>query len=104
MDRGLSAFHLTSVVFISSESMSCYSEFTLQPNKRYDAKWLKTDLQQALTRDGLSELWNELVKDEEVIVCDSDGNQTCLQHSKKGLSNIFQISSGNLWYVVFMQT
>ncbi|XP_049844846.1 E3 ubiquitin-protein ligase HERC2 [Schistocerca gregaria] len=40
---------------------------------RLDNKWLKTDLQQAFTPEGLSQLWNELIKDGEVAGSFSDG-------------------------------
>lgn len=40
---------------------------TVRPELRLDAKWLKTDLQSFLYREGLSELWNEMVRDGEII-------------------------------------
>ncbi|XP_038007666.1 E3 ubiquitin-protein ligase HERC2 isoform X1 [Motacilla alba alba] len=41
--------------------------FCLSAQARFDSKWLKTDLQLAFTRDGLCGLWNEMVKDGEII-------------------------------------
>ncbi|XP_054256531.1 E3 ubiquitin-protein ligase HERC2 isoform X4 [Indicator indicator] len=46
---------------MSSES------FCLAAKARFDSKWLKTDLQLAFTRDGLCGLWNEMVKDGEIV-------------------------------------
>ncbi|XP_034287268.1 E3 ubiquitin-protein ligase HERC2 isoform X1 [Pantherophis guttatus] len=46
---------------MSSES------FCLAAQIRFDSKWLKTDLQLAFTRDGLCGLWNEMVKDGEIV-------------------------------------
>uniref|UniRef100_A0A663FHC2 E3 ubiquitin-protein ligase HERC2 n=1 Tax=Aquila chrysaetos chrysaetos TaxID=223781 RepID=A0A663FHC2_AQUCH len=46
---------------MSSES------FCLAAQARFDSKWLKTDLQLAFTRDGLCGLWNEMVKDGEIV-------------------------------------
>ncbi|XP_024133922.1 E3 ubiquitin-protein ligase HERC2 isoform X2 [Oryzias melastigma] len=40
--------------------------FTLNPQMRYHDKWLKIDLQRAFSSEGLSEMWNEMVKDEEI--------------------------------------
>nr|XP_006135880.1 E3 ubiquitin-protein ligase HERC2-like [Pelodiscus sinensis] len=41
--------------------------FCLSAQTRFDSKWLKTDLQLAFTRDGLCGLWNEMVKDGEIV-------------------------------------
>uniref|UniRef100_A0A8C3FUU3 E3 ubiquitin-protein ligase HERC2 n=1 Tax=Chrysemys picta bellii TaxID=8478 RepID=A0A8C3FUU3_CHRPI len=41
--------------------------FCLAAQIRFDSKWLKTDLQLAFTRDGLCGLWNEMVKDGEIV-------------------------------------
>ncbi|XP_038616113.1 E3 ubiquitin-protein ligase HERC2 [Tachyglossus aculeatus] len=41
--------------------------FCLAAQARLDSKWLKTDLQLAFTRDGLCGLWNEMVKDGEIV-------------------------------------
>ena len=46
---------------------------TIRPEVRLDAKWLKTDLQRFLRRDGLAELWNEMVRDGEIVGLFSDG-------------------------------
>ncbi|XP_038055580.1 E3 ubiquitin-protein ligase HERC2-like [Patiria miniata] len=41
---------------------------TLRTQPRLDSKWLKSDPQVAFSKDGLSGLWNELVKDGELVV------------------------------------
>ncbi|KAK7097783.1 E3 ubiquitin-protein ligase HERC2-like isoform X3 [Littorina saxatilis] len=43
------------------------TEARLRPQSRLDGKWLKRNIQLALTHEGLSELWNELVKDGELL-------------------------------------
>ena len=45
----------------------------VRPAVRLDAKWLKTDLHRFLCQDGLSELWNEMIRDGEIIGPFSDG-------------------------------
>ncbi|XP_017159836.1 E3 ubiquitin-protein ligase HERC2 isoform X1 [Poecilia reticulata] len=40
--------------------------FTLDAQLRFHDKWLKIDLQRAFSAEGLSEMWNEMVKDEEI--------------------------------------
>ncbi|XP_067368465.1 E3 ubiquitin-protein ligase HERC2 isoform X5 [Channa argus] len=40
--------------------------FTLDAQLRFHDKWLKIDLQRAFSSEGLSEMWNEMVKDEEI--------------------------------------
>ncbi|TKS74835.1 E3 ubiquitin-protein ligase HERC2 [Collichthys lucidus] len=40
--------------------------FTLDAQLRFHDKWLKMDLQRAFSPEGLSEMWNEMVKDEEI--------------------------------------
>ncbi|MEQ2287687.1 hypothetical protein AMECASPLE_015268, partial [Ameca splendens] len=40
--------------------------FTLDTQLRFHDKWLKIDLQRAFSPEGLSEMWNEMVKDEEI--------------------------------------
>ncbi|XP_070553640.1 E3 ubiquitin-protein ligase HERC2-like isoform X2 [Ptychodera flava] len=51
---------------------------TLRTQLRLDSKWLKTDLQAAFTKDGLSRLWNELVKDGEIATGNSDSVINCV--------------------------
>lgn len=46
--------------------MSTYLNIGFLTNSRFDAKWLKTDLQEALKRNQLAHSWNELVKDGEI--------------------------------------
>ncbi|XP_064637694.1 E3 ubiquitin-protein ligase HERC2-like isoform X2 [Lineus longissimus] len=45
----------------------------LRPQVRLDTKWLKADLQSIFSREGLSHLWNELVKDGEISANVNDG-------------------------------
>ncbi|KAJ0032136.1 hypothetical protein NQD34_002217 [Periophthalmus magnuspinnatus] len=40
--------------------------FFLDAQLRFHDKWLKIDLQRAFSPEGLSEMWNEMVKDEEI--------------------------------------
>ncbi|XP_048453850.1 E3 ubiquitin-protein ligase HERC2 [Rhincodon typus] len=49
--------------------------FCLAAQARFDSKWLKTDLQLAFTRDGLCGLWNEMVKDGEVVYAGPEAMQ-----------------------------
>lgn len=53
--------------------MSGQLSITVRPESRLDAKWLKTDLQRFLCRDGLAELWNGMVRDGEIVGSFSDG-------------------------------
>ncbi|RLU17868.1 hypothetical protein DMN91_010107 [Ooceraea biroi] len=53
--------------------MNSQLNITVRPEVRLDAKWLKTDLQRFLYRDGLAELWNEMVRDGEIVGSFSDG-------------------------------
>lgn len=46
--------------------MSADLDYNILTNSRFDAKWLKIDLQDALKRQHLVHSWNELVKDGEV--------------------------------------
>ncbi|XP_023713900.1 E3 ubiquitin-protein ligase HERC2 [Cryptotermes secundus] len=48
-------------------------DVVVRTQSRLDGKWLKTDLQQALSNDGLTQLWNEMVKDGELTGSFSDG-------------------------------
>ncbi|XP_041055229.1 E3 ubiquitin-protein ligase HERC2 isoform X4 [Carcharodon carcharias] len=49
--------------------------FCLAAQARFDSKWLKTDLQLAFTRDGLCGLWNEMVKDGEIVYAGPEAMQ-----------------------------
>ena len=53
--------------------MSGQLNITVRPEVRLDAKWLKMDLQRFLSRDGLAELWNEMIRDGEIVGAFSDG-------------------------------
>lgn len=49
--------------------------FCLSAQARLDSKWLKTDIQLAFTRDGLCGLWNEMVKDGEIVYTGTESTQ-----------------------------
>ncbi|XP_015606913.1 E3 ubiquitin-protein ligase HERC2 isoform X2 [Cephus cinctus] len=53
--------------------MSGHLNITVRPELRLDTKWLKMDLQRFLCRDGLADLWNEMVRDGEIVGPFSDG-------------------------------
>lgn len=48
-------------------------DFALRTQSRLDGKWIKTDLQQCFNNDGLALLWNDMIKDGELIGSFSDG-------------------------------
>ncbi|XP_058886345.1 E3 ubiquitin-protein ligase HERC2-like isoform X1 [Acipenser ruthenus] len=65
---------------------------SLNPQARFDSKWLKTDLQRAFSPGGLCELWNEMVKDGEITCSGEESAQgedsgDCLGSQKKDESN-----------------
>lgn len=47
--------------------MSAHLDVNIITNTRFDAKWLKTDLQEAIRGPHLAQSWNELVKDGELF-------------------------------------
>ncbi|XP_076284957.1 E3 ubiquitin-protein ligase HERC2 isoform X1 [Lasioglossum baleicum] len=53
--------------------MSVPLDIVVRPEIRLDAKWLKTDLKRLLYRDGLAKLWNEMIRDGEIVGSFSDG-------------------------------
>jgi E3 ubiquitin-protein ligase HERC2 len=53
--------------------MNRQQDIVLRTQSRLDGKWVKTDLQGALSPDGLAQLWNEMVKDGELSGLFSDG-------------------------------
>ncbi|XP_040349847.1 E3 ubiquitin-protein ligase HERC2 [Herpailurus yagouaroundi] len=57
--------------------------FCLAAQTRLDSKWLKTDIQLAFTRDGLCGLWNEMVKDGEIVYTGTELNQNGELPSRK---------------------
>ena len=70
-------------------NMSIQFDITMRPEIRLDAKWLKTDLKRLLYRDGLAELWNEMVRDGEIVGSFSDGLVNAAGViARKGLSKI----------------
>uniref|UniRef100_A0A8D0HQQ6 HERC2 n=1 Tax=Sphenodon punctatus TaxID=8508 RepID=A0A8D0HQQ6_SPHPU len=58
--------------------------FCLVAQTRFDSKWLKTDLQLAFTRDGLCGLWNEMVKDGEIVYTGTELTQSDELPPRKG--------------------
>ncbi|KAG9492301.1 hypothetical protein GDO78_000687 [Eleutherodactylus coqui] len=68
-------------------------KFTLVAQSRFDSKWLKTDLQLAFTRDGFCSLWNEMVKDGEIVYMGTECSQTVDLPSRKDEVNEAQASS-----------
>jgi len=48
-------------------------DIVLRIQQRLDSKWVKTDLQRLLDSDGLTQLWNEMVRDGEITGSFSDG-------------------------------
>lgn len=67
--------------------------FTLVAQSRFDSKWLKTDLQLAFTRDGFCSLWNEMVKDGEIVYTGIESAQSGDLPSRKDEVNEIQASS-----------
>ncbi|XP_072258440.1 E3 ubiquitin-protein ligase HERC2 [Pyxicephalus adspersus] len=67
--------------------------FTLVAQSRFDSKWLKTDLQLAFTRDGFCSLWNEMVKDGEIVYTGIESSQSADLPSRKDEVNEIQGSS-----------
>lgn len=71
--------------------MSIYLDTNIVTNNRFDSKWLKTDLQDALKQHQLPHSWNELIKDGEIY---GDFSETLLNavgvSAKKGTNlNVF---------------
>ncbi|XP_057611992.1 E3 ubiquitin-protein ligase HERC2-like [Chionomys nivalis] len=57
--------------------------FCLAAQSRLNSKWLKTDIQLAFTRDGLCGLWNEMVKDGEIVYTGTELTQNRELPSRK---------------------
>uniref|UniRef100_A0A3B4T7W2 Uncharacterized protein n=1 Tax=Seriola dumerili TaxID=41447 RepID=A0A3B4T7W2_SERDU len=65
--------------------------FTLDAQLRFHDKWLKIDLQRAFSPEGLSEMWNEMVKDEEITFNGEESTQKQVRRVElefHGISNI----------------
>lgn len=60
--------------------MSTKVEFIIKQKTAYDPKWLGIQLHEALNENNLTNYWNEMIEDSELIPID-DRN---LLHSKKG--------------------
>lgn len=56
-----------------TKTMKKQEAIIVRPEVRLDAKWLKTELHRFLCQDGLAELWNEMIRDGEIIGPFSDG-------------------------------
>jgi len=61
--------------------MSTKIEFTIKQKTAYDSKWLGIELHEALDKSRLTNYWNEMIEDSELIPVD-DKN---LQHPRKGI-------------------
>lgn len=48
--------------------MSAKIDFHLNPDSRFDTKWLKTDIEEALKKNQVLHYWNELLKDGELVI------------------------------------
>lgn len=48
-------------------------DFVVHAHTRLDGSWINTDLQQCFSNEGLSLLWNEMIKDGELTGPFSDG-------------------------------
>lgn len=62
--------------------MSTKVEFTIKQKTAYDPKWLGIELHEALDEKRLTNYWNEMIEDSELIPVDNCN----LAHSKKGLT------------------
>lgn len=60
-------------ILYKDDTMSGQLNIIVRPQTCLDAKWLKSDLQCFLTRDGLADLWNGMVRDGEIVRTFSDG-------------------------------
>jgi len=62
--------------------MSTKIEFTIKQKAAFDPKWLAIELHEALDEKQLTNYWNEMIEDSELIPVDNSN----LLHSKKGLT------------------
>jgi len=62
--------------------MSTKIEFTIKQKTALDSKWLAIELHEALDENQLTNYWNEMIEDSELIPVDNNN----LLHSKKGLT------------------
>jgi len=60
--------------------MSTKVEFTIKQKTTHDLKWLGIELHEALDKNHLTNYWNEMIEDSELIPVDD----TNLPHLKKG--------------------
>ncbi|XP_059157195.1 E3 ubiquitin-protein ligase HERC2-like isoform X2 [Physella acuta] len=61
----------------------------LRPQARLDCNWQKADIQSCFTKDGLSRLWNQLVKDGELAAGDTNIFNSAGALAKKGETGKF---------------
>jgi hypothetical protein len=62
--------------------MSTKIEFTIKQKTAFDPKWLAIELHEALDENQLTNYWNEMIEDSELIPVDNSN----VLHSKKGLT------------------
>lgn len=62
--------------------MSTKVEFTIKQKTAHDPKWLDIELHEALDEKHLTNYWNEMIEDSELIPMDNSN----VLHSKKGLT------------------
>ncbi|XP_060835591.1 E3 ubiquitin-protein ligase HERC2 isoform X3 [Rhopalosiphum padi] len=67
--------------------MSTKIEFTIKQKTAFDPKWLAIELHEALDENQLTNYWNEMIEDSELIPVDNSN----LLHSKKELSGRYYI-------------
>lgn len=67
--------------------MSTKVEFTIKQKTTCDSKWLGIELHEALDENCLTNYWNEMIEDSELIPMD-DGN---LPQTKKGLGILYEV-------------
>lgn len=61
--------------------MNSKIEFIIKQKTAYDSKWLGIELYEALDENRLTNYWNEMIEDSELILVDKSN----LQHTRKGL-------------------
>ncbi|XP_012936715.1 E3 ubiquitin-protein ligase HERC2 [Aplysia californica] len=70
-------------------SVEWMRQAVLRPESRLDHNWLKTDIQACQDKEGLSRLWNRLVKDGELAVGDASIYNSAGALAKKGETGKF---------------
>lgn len=84
--------------------MSTKVEFTIKQKTAYDPKWLGIELHEALDEKRLTNYWNEMIEDSELIPVDNNN----FSHSKKGLTVLIykysMIKLLNVKYFCFLES